>query len=124
MTGPLDAIRLEVLWSRLATIADEAATALVDGTTPITNTVLERTGARAGLITTEGFRDILEMGREIRYDVEDLHARLAPVPLGEDAIRKAVRDLVNDGIEAPSAPASRQVMRPSLPAITEFPCAD
>jgi N-methylhydantoinase A len=52
---------------------------IVHGTTLITNTVLERTGARTGLITTEGFRDILEMGREIRYDVDDLHARPAPV---------------------------------------------
>jgi N-methylhydantoinase A len=39
---------------------------------------LERSGARIGLITTEGFRDVLEMGREIRFDVEDLYARPAP----------------------------------------------
>src|SRR5258707_5649320 len=51
---------------------------IVHGTTLITNTVLERTGAKVGLITTEGFRDILEMGREIRYDVDDLY--LQPVP--------------------------------------------
>ncbi|HEV7442148.1 MAG TPA: hydantoinase/oxoprolinase N-terminal domain-containing protein, partial [Steroidobacteraceae bacterium] len=51
---------------------------IVHGTTLITNTVLERTGARVGLITTEGFRDVLEMGREIRYDVDDLY--LQPVP--------------------------------------------
>jgi N-methylhydantoinase A len=95
---------------------------IVHGTTLITNTVLERTGAPAGLITTEGFRDILEMGREIRYDVEDLHARpaLVIVPrhlrhgvpgritadgtehtaLDEDAALKAVRDLIDEGIEA------------------------
>lgn len=51
---------------------------IVHGTTLITNTVLERTGAVVGLITTDGFRDILEMGREIRFDVEDLYARPAP----------------------------------------------
>jgi N-methylhydantoinase A len=96
---------------------------LVHGTTLITNTVLERTGARVGLVTTEGFRDILQMGREIRYDVEDLHARPAPVivprhlrhgvpgritadgaehtPLDEEAVLKAVATLVEEeGIEA------------------------
>jgi N-methylhydantoinase A len=95
---------------------------IVHGTTLITNTVLERTGARVGLLTTEGFRDIVEMGREIRYDVEDLHARPAPVivprhlrygvpgritadgaehaPLDEEAVLKAVAALVDeDGIE-------------------------
>ena len=51
---------------------------IVHGTTLITNTVLERTGAKVGLITTHGFRDVLEMGREIRYDVDDLYLR--PVP--------------------------------------------
>jgi N-methylhydantoinase A len=91
---------------------------IVHGTTLVTNAVLERTGAKIGLITTEGFRDILEMGREIRYDAEDLHARPAPVlvprrrrhgvpgritadgaeavPLGEEEVRKAVRALVDD----------------------------
>ncbi|XNL79646.1 hypothetical protein K8Z49_08670 [Actinomadura madurae] len=39
---------------------DDVAT-IVHGTTLITNTVLERTGAEIGLITTEGFRDVLEM---------------------------------------------------------------
>jgi N-methylhydantoinase A len=96
---------------------------VVHGTTLITNTVLERTGATVGLITTEGFRDILEMGREIRYDVADLHARPAPVivprhlrhgvagrmkadgsehaPLDERAVLNAARSLVHQfGIEA------------------------
>jgi N-methylhydantoinase A len=96
---------------------------VVHGTTLITNTVLERTGATVGLITTDGLRDILEMGREIRYDVEDLHARPAPVivprhlrlgvagrmradgtehaPLDEPAVLKAARSLVHDsGAEA------------------------
>lgn len=52
---------------------------IVHGTTLITNTLLERTGADIGLITNEGFRDVLEMGSEIRYDVDDLY--LAPVPV-------------------------------------------
>ena len=96
---------------------------VVHGTTLITNAVLERTGATVGLITTDGFRDILEIGREIRYDVEDLHARPAPVlvprhlrhgvtgrmradgtehaPLDEQAVLKAARSLADgNGVEA------------------------
>lgn len=41
-------------------------TAIVHGTTIATNAVLERKGARCGLITTRGFRDILELGRRTR----------------------------------------------------------
>ena len=40
--------------------------AVVHGTTIATNAVLERKGARCGLITTRGFRDILELGRRTR----------------------------------------------------------
>ena len=39
---------------------------LVHGTTATTNAVLERKTARVGLITTEGFRDVLELGRRTR----------------------------------------------------------
>ena len=46
--------------------------AIVHGTTLVANTIIERKGARIGLITTKGFRDSLEMGREIRYDLYDL----------------------------------------------------
>src|SRR5580700_6438288 len=52
----------------------------VHGTTLVTNTLIERTGARLGLITTRGFRDILEMGTEQRYDIYDLFLRF-PAPL-------------------------------------------
>ncbi|HJL54747.1 MAG TPA: hydantoinase/oxoprolinase N-terminal domain-containing protein, partial [Candidatus Thalassarchaeaceae archaeon] len=40
---------------------------LIHGTTLVINAIIERKGARTGLITTKGFRDILELGREIRY---------------------------------------------------------
>ena len=45
---------------------------LVHGTTLVTNALIERQGARTGLLTTRGFRDILEMGIEQRYDIHDL----------------------------------------------------
>jgi len=39
------------------------------GTTVATNAVLERKGARIGLLTTAGFRDVLEIGRQLRTQV-------------------------------------------------------
>ena len=53
---------------------------IVHGTTLVTNALIERNGARTGLITTAGFRDILEMGTEQRYDIYDLFLKF-PQPL-------------------------------------------
>ena len=53
---------------------------LVHGTTLATNAVIERRGARTGLVTTAGFRDVVEMGDEGRFDQYDLRA-LKPAPL-------------------------------------------
>lgn len=52
----------------------------VHGTTLVANTIIERKGARTGLIATRGFRDALETGREIRYDMYDLFIE-RPEPL-------------------------------------------
>ena len=52
-----------------------AITRFVHGTTAATNAVLERKGARIGLITTEGFRDVLEIGRQMRHQMYDLVLR-------------------------------------------------
>ena len=46
--------------------------ALIHGTTLATNALIERKGAKTGLLTTAGFRDALEIGREGRYDMYDL----------------------------------------------------
>ena len=53
---------------------------IVHGTTLVANAVIERKGARTGMLTTRGFRDILDMGREKRYDVFDLRLEF-PDPL-------------------------------------------
>ncbi len=54
---------------------------IVHGTTLVTNAIIERKGgARMGLLTTAGFRDILEMGTEQRYDIYDLFLQF-PEPL-------------------------------------------
>jgi N-methylhydantoinase A/oxoprolinase/acetone carboxylase beta subunit len=44
----------------------------IHGTTLITNALIERKGARTALITTRGHRDVLEIAREMRYDIYDL----------------------------------------------------
>ncbi|URN04578.1 hydantoinase/oxoprolinase family protein [Actinomadura madurae] len=77
---------------------DDVAT-IVHGTTLITNTVLERTGAEIGLITTEGFRDVLEMGGEIRFDTENLFARPAPVLVPRNRRLDVPERVLADGTE-------------------------
>ena len=53
---------------------------IIHGTTLVINAILERKGAKTGLITTKGFRDVLELGRELRYDAYDIFAEY-PQPL-------------------------------------------
>ena len=65
----------------------------IHGTTLVTNTLIERRGAKTGLITTEGFRDALEIGREGRYDIYDLFLQL-PAPLVERRLRFEVPERV------------------------------
>ena len=95
---------------------------IVHGTTLVTNAIIERRGAKLGLITTEGFRDILEMGTEQRYDIYDLflgfpeplvprHRRLevrerldrngsVVAALDEAQVRAVVDQLVSEGVAA------------------------
>ena len=52
----------------------------VHGTTLVANALIERKGVTTGLITTKGFRDVLEIGREWRYDLFNLDIKM-PLPL-------------------------------------------
>jgi N-methylhydantoinase A/oxoprolinase/acetone carboxylase beta subunit len=52
----------------------------IHATTLITNALIERKGARTALLATAGFRDVIEMGTEVRYDSYDLRM-LKPEPL-------------------------------------------
>ncbi len=101
---------------------DLASTGLVvHGTTTTTNAVLERKLARTGLITTEGFRDVLELGRRTRPQPYGMKGQFTPViprdlrlevpermdaageivtPLDEEAVRRAVAQLLEAGCEA------------------------
>ena len=94
----------------------------VHGTTVATNAVLERKGAESGLITTSGFADVLEIGRQMRTDIYELQldpetpvflapgARRAEVierissegeilkPLDETSLRNAIGTLRTEGV--------------------------
>src|SRR5215469_16202304 len=92
------------------------------GTTVATNALIQHRGARTGLITSDGFRDLLEIGRQKRPDLYDLQADKPPVlverglrrevperlrydghvetALDEAAVREAVRVLRDAGVVA------------------------
>jgi len=99
----------------------QAVAALIHGTTVATNAVLERKGARCGLLTTAGFRDVLELGRRTRPNAygmtgsfealipRELRAEIAEridaagrvlIPLDEAEVRRAAQSLRDCGAEA------------------------
>ena len=70
---------------------------LIHGTTLVINAIIERKGAKTGLITTKGFRDVLELGREIRYDAYDIFSEY-PEPLVPRYLRHEVDErITSDG---------------------------
>jgi len=95
---------------------------VIHGTTLVINAIIERKGARTGLITTRGFRDVLELAREIRYAAYDAFAQmpepLVPrerrlevderlradgsvlVPLDEAQARRTIREMSRLGVES------------------------
>ncbi len=102
--------------ARLAEVAN-----ISHGTTTTTNALLEKKISRVGLITTKGFRDVMELGRRTRPAPYGLRGRFEPLiprelrlevsermdadgevvtPLDEDAVAEAARALLADGCEA------------------------
>src|SRR6187402_2108557 len=68
-------------------------TEVVHGTTLVTNTLIERKGAKTGLIVTQGTRDVLTIAREIRYDLYDLNLEIPQPLVPEDKRVEAVARL-------------------------------
>jgi len=64
------------------------------GTTVATNLIIERRGARAGLLITRGFRDVLEIGRQVRPHLYD-YSRGKPPPLIEREHRLELAERLN-----------------------------
>ncbi len=70
---------------------------VIHGTTLVINSIIERKGAKTGLITTKGFRDVLEIGRGIRYAPYDVFAEF-PKPLIPRSLRFEVDERIrSDG---------------------------
>jgi N-methylhydantoinase A/oxoprolinase/acetone carboxylase beta subunit len=63
------------------------------GTTLVANALIERRGVPTGLLTTDGYRDVLEIGNELRYDTFDLQLERPP-PLVDRPLRLPVRERI------------------------------
>ena len=75
-------------------ITGSAVETAIHATTLITNALIERKGARTAFVTTAGFSDALDVGREMRYDIYDLHA--PPVlPLVPRTLRYEIDERLN-----------------------------
>jgi N-methylhydantoinase A/oxoprolinase/acetone carboxylase beta subunit len=86
---------LDILMSTWGIRPQEVAR-FVHGTTIATNAVLERKGAKIGLITTQGFKDVLEIGRMIREEMyRVILAPETPVFLAEGYMRKEIAERVS-----------------------------
>lgn len=95
---------------------------VVHATTLFTNALIERRGACTGLLVNQGFKDVIEIGHERKYDLYDLALERAPAlvprnlrreiagrldasgrelePLSRDDLRAAVAALVDEGVES------------------------
>ncbi len=122
---------------------------IVHATTLITNALIERKGARTGLITTGGFSDVIEIGREKRFDLYDLHQEMPEpliprelraevpervhvdgevvVPIDAEAVKREAERLIQMGAEsiavsflhAPVNPANERAARAAIEEIAE-----
>lgn len=120
-TTPADQAEGVLAALRAAGVDLASLAAIVHGTTATTNALLERKVARTGLITTQGFRDVLELGRRTRpqpYGMTGVFEPLIPrelrlevperldyagrvlTPLDEAAVVSAARRLLEQGCEA------------------------
>src|SRR5262245_45209616 len=119
--GVIDAIRAVLAE---AAVSPRHVREVVHGSTTGTNALIERTGARTGLLVTAGFRDILEIGRVMRpmegvYDMSvdrppplvprrlclEARERIGPhgevlVALDDASLEQAVADFARQGVEA------------------------
>lgn len=74
-------------------ISGEDVGRFAHGTTVATNALLQRKGAKVGVVTTRGFRDLLEIGRQVRPSIYDLQAD-APPPLADRQSRLEIAERI------------------------------
>jgi N-methylhydantoinase A len=89
--GVLDALRAVIA---AAGIEPRLVGLIIHGTTLATNAVIERKGARTALLTTEGFRDVVEIRHENRFEQYDVNIDLPP-PLVPRRLRFPVRERID-----------------------------
>jgi N-methylhydantoinase A len=77
-----------------ASLAPSELSLMIHGTTLATNAIIERKGARTALLTTEGFRDTIEIRHENRFEQYDVNIDL-PAPLVPRRLRFPVRERVD-----------------------------
>ncbi|CAN7477951.1 hydantoinase/oxoprolinase family protein [Bosea sp. LjRoot9] len=74
-------------------LAAEEVSRFAHGTTVATNALIERSGGKVAMITTTGFRDLIEIGRQVRPKIYDLKAD-APAPVVPRQLRFEVRERI------------------------------
>ncbi len=79
---------------REATLAPADLSIIIHGTTLATNAIIERKGAKTALLTTEGFRDTIEIRHENRFEQYDVNIDLPP-PLVPRRLRFPVRERID-----------------------------
>ena len=77
-----------------AGVAPAALTTIIHGATLATNAIIERKGAQTALITTEGFRDVLQLGTESRFEQYDLYLE-KPTPLVPRRLRFTIPERID-----------------------------
>jgi N-methylhydantoinase A len=88
-------------------VAPAAVTTLLHATTIATNAILERKGNRTALLTTEGFRDVLIIGRQKRYDTNNMHLdKPAPLIARRHIFEASERVAADGNVVTPLEPAS------------------
>jgi N-methylhydantoinase A len=89
-------------------IAGDTPVTLLHGTTVGTNTLLERKGARVALVTTKGFEDVIEIGRQARPKLYDFFFdRIEPLVPAE--LRFGLEERTADGGAIVQAPSERDI---------------
>ncbi|MBV9199922.1 MAG: hydantoinase/oxoprolinase family protein, partial [Alphaproteobacteria bacterium] len=79
---------------REASLSPSDLSIIIHGTTLATNAIIERKGAKTALLTTEGFRDTIEIRHENRFEQYDVNIDLPP-PLVPRRLRFPVRERID-----------------------------
>src|SRR5262247_2319893 len=75
----------------LTRVETESVSEIIHGTTVATNALLERKGARTALLTTEGFEDVMVIGRQTRRELYNIFVT-RPLPLVPDELRLGIAE--------------------------------